>query len=228
MILRRSLIFALAGGLLATPVSAQEFELDINALIDETQWVSPAADEMTMIWWMPTEFWRLSFGDDPSITEEDLTELLGLVTPYHIVLAADGTMGVFGGVTYETEQTVRSNIVLVDAEGRRHGPVDANTLDPDLQGLLNIMKPMLAGMLGPMGENMHFFVFPATTASGERFGDADSEGTLTVELDDAAASWRLPLSSVLPPKICPVDGERMSGAWRFCPWHGVELVSLPG
>ena len=36
---------------------AQESKVDLTALTQETQKISQKADEMTLIWWIPEEFW---------------------------------------------------------------------------------------------------------------------------------------------------------------------------
>jgi len=78
-------------------------------------------------------------------------------------------------------------------------------------------------MLGPTGQNTHFFLFPAKNEKGQKIAEAKKEGTFSVELNEREFSWRLPLSSLLPPKICPTCGEKLSGAYKFCPWDGSKL-----
>ena len=89
------------------------------------------------------------------------------------------------------------------------------------------MKPVLVNMLGPMGEHMEFFFFPRTSASGQPIADAKAEGSFRFGVGKDVYDWRLPLGSLLPQKTCPVDGERLSGAWEYCPWHGKKLRSEP-
>ena len=61
-----------------------------------------------------------------------------------------------------------------------------------------MMKPIFVNMLGPMGQNMHFFLFPAKDKSGNLIADAKNEGSFTVKLADRPFKWRLPLGSILP------------------------------
>ena len=37
---------------------AQDIKVDINALIQETQKMSQSQHEMTLVWWIPEDFWR--------------------------------------------------------------------------------------------------------------------------------------------------------------------------
>jgi hypothetical protein len=83
---------------------------------------------------------------------------------------------------------------------------------------------MFGNMLGAMGQGMHLFFFPARATDGSSLADATKEGDFSVRLGEESFKWHLPLGSLLPVKVCPEDGERMSGAWKFCPWHGRALV----
>lgn len=53
--------------------------------------------------------------------------------------------------------------------------------------------------------------------------DVKKEGKFSMLMDKTEYKWRLPLSSLLPPRLCPIDDEKLNGAWKFCPTHGVEL-----
>ncbi|HEY9002625.1 MAG TPA: hypothetical protein VIM89_14805 [Mucilaginibacter sp.] len=85
------------------------------------------------------------------------------------------------------------------------------------------MKPMIANMMGKMGQNFRFFVFPAFDKNKVLIADPRKPGTLTIGLTNDAFKFKLPLESILKPKKCPIDGETMSGSWMYCPWHGVIL-----
>src|SRR5688572_27960971 len=79
-------------------------------------------------------------------------------------------------------------------------------------------------MIGKMGMSVHFIVFPSQDAKGRKLADATQEGSLTVKLGADVLKWRLPLGALLPVKACPVDGEKLNGACKFCSWHGDKLV----
>ena len=201
----------------------QENKINLNTLTQETQKMAEKADEMTLIWWIPEEFWRVSFEQDPSITAEQTEEFIKVLRPYTIVVAVDGEMGTFGGVTYESEQAIRSSIRIIDNEGSTYRPLSESSIDADCENFLAMMKPVFVNMLGPMGENMHFFLFPAESKKGSKIADAGSDGTFSVELGQRKFNWRLPLGSLLQPKECPICKEKLSGAYKFCPWDGTRL-----
>ena len=202
---------------------AQDIKVDINALIQETQKMSQSQHEMTLVWWIPEDFWRVNFEQNPNITKAQTEEFIKLLRPYIIVVAVDGEIGNFGGVSYESESTIRNSIRLIDNQRNNYRPLSTETVNADLKNFLSLMEPVFVNMLGPLGQNMHFFLFPPKNEAGQDIADAKKEGTFSVKLNQREFKWRLPLGSLLAPKICPVDGERLSGAWKFCPWHGVEL-----
>lgn len=202
---------------------AQDEEIDINALIMETQKMSHEPDEMSLVWWIPEEFWQVSFAQDPSSTEADVQEFLATISPYMIIAVVDGKVGAFGGITYNPESEIRASVQIKDNEGVYYQPLSEYEVDADVKNLLSMMKPVLANALGPMGQNLHFIVFPAKGKNGQNIDDAKSEGTFSVKLGEIEYKWRLPLSSLLPPKICPTCGEKLSGAYKFCPWDGTRL-----
>lgn len=202
---------------------AQDRKVDINALTQETQKMSQSANEMTLIWWIPEEFWRVSFEKDPNMTASQIEEFLKVLRPYMLIVAVDGKMGAFGGVSYKPKATIQNSIQMIDREGTHYRPLSDENIDADTKNFLSMMKPVFVNMLGPLGQNMHFFLFPPKNKKGQDVAVAKREGAFSVKLDKREFKWRLPLGSLLPPKVCPVDGEKMNGAWKFCPWHGVEL-----
>lgn len=202
---------------------AKEIKIDLEALTNETQRVSTEGDKMTLIWWIPEEYWRASFAQDPSITKTQAEELVDILRPYTLILAVDGNIGKMGGITYKPEETIRAAISLKDEKGNTYRPYSEDKISPDAKNFLAIMKPIFANMLGSFGENMHFFLFPSKNGGTQNIALAKMEGGFTVKMGEREFKWRLPLGSVLPSNTCPVDGEKLSGAWKYCPWHGVKL-----
>lgn len=202
---------------------AQESEVSLNAVLAETQKMSDEVDEMTLVWWAPEEFWQISFAQDPTVTEAEAEEFVEVLRPYTLIVAADGTIGQFGGVTYKSEADIRAGIQIRDNQGTPYRPLSEDKIDADAKNLLSMMKPVLVNIIGPMGQNMYFFLFPSKTKKGQKIADAKKEGVFSVELGERKFRWRLPLASLLPLKMCPTCGEKLSGAYKFCPWDGTNL-----
>lgn len=215
-----TVLFILA---LASVSFGQSKKIDFNALTNETQKLSEAIDEATLIWWIPEEFWKASFEQDASLTPKQMEDFLKILRPYTVLVVVDGKVGTFGAITYKTETAIRSTIQIFDAQGASFRPLSEDKIAPDAKNMLAMMKPVLVNMLGPLGQNMHFILFPAKNNKSEDIANVLKEGTFIVKLDSREFKWRLPLGSLLPRKICPVDGEKFNGAWKFCPFHGNEL-----
>lgn len=204
-------------------VFAQGEQVDINALIQETQKRSDEPGEMTFVWWIPEEYWQASFSQNPNMSAAQIEEFLKVFRPYTIIAVVDGTVGTYGNVTYKTEAEMRSNIQIVDSQGNIYIPLSETEVNVDTKSFLAMMKPVLANALGPIGQNMYFFLFPAKNKDGLGIAEAKKEGIFLVKLGEREFRWKLPLGSLLPPKICPTCKEKVSGSYKYCPWDGTKL-----
>ena len=202
---------------------AQEAEIDLNALTQETQKMWQKADELTFVWWIPEEYWQVSFAQDRSVSEAQAEEFINILRPYTLIAVIDGKLGPFGGMTYSKESDIRASVRLRDSQGTLYRPLSEDKIDADTKSFLSMIKPLLVNLIGPMGQNMHFILFPANSKKGQKIANAKKEGSFSVILGERELRWRLPLGSLLPPKICPKCNEKCSGAWKFCPWCGTEL-----
>ncbi len=198
-------------------------KVNLASLVRETQKMSPKVDEMTLAWWIPVEYWEACLSQNPLMAPEQIAQFTKVVLPYTTVAIVEGTVGVLGGMTFKGEAEVRARVRLRDRDGETYAPLEPEKLSPGLSSLLSIMKPMLANAMGPLGRNMHFLVFPAEDKQGRRIADAKKEGSFAVLIGEKKYRWKLPLSSLLPPKMCPECVEKLSGAFKFCPYDGTKL-----
>ena len=203
----------------------QEHVVNINSLVEDTQISTGEADEIKLYWWIPVEFWKATFTNDPSMTEKGMEEVVDLLSPYSMFAVVEGTVGMFGGVTYTSYDDIFDIISIQSNDSEKKYPILSEDIHPDIESLMLTFKPILTGMMGPLGENMHFFVF-SDIDKDDRICDPFNTGKITLNLGDEQYSWRTPLGSLLPSKTCPVDQEILSGAWTFCPWHGEKLKSI--
>jgi hypothetical protein len=196
---------------------------DLTPLIHESQKMLQTNNEMTLVWWIPDEFWRASLMQNPETTPAKINEVMEVFRPYVIVAVVKSKFGPFGGTTYSSESAIRDNISILGKDGARHVPLAEERISEDTRNFLKMMKPMFAGMLGPMGQNFHMFVFPAKDRKGNRLASAKDEGVLNVDVTGTTFRWRLPLSAVLQSKTCSKCNDSLSGAFKFCPFDGTPL-----
>lgn len=203
--------------------AAQDQRIDVNELVQETERASTVAGELNLVWWLPEEFWKASVAANPNVTPEQLELILKAVRPYFIVGVANGKMASMGTVTYRTEDEIRGIVQLKDDGGNLYKPLPEDKVDASVPALLGLMKPFMAKTVGALGENIHFYVFAGSKTDGARICDPLKEGACEVDVGERAFKWRLPIGSLLPKQKCPVCGEILSGAYRFCPYDGTKL-----
>lgn len=207
----------------ASQTMSQSFKVDLDALTNETQKSSPDPDEITLVWWIPNDFWTATF-EAEKIPKSQIDEFMGLVAPYTIIVVVDGKIGREGKIVYRAESDVRRTIRIADLDGKEYLPLPIDKYGPGVTAIVKVIRPMLVSAMGPLGANMNFFVFPAKGTSDKAIADPRSSGTIAVKLDGSRKfEWRLPLTTLMPPKFCPVDGAKLNGAYKYCPFHGKEL-----
>lgn len=210
---------------LSTPLAAQH-EVSLTELVADTQKQTDSPNRLALVWWLPEEFWEVSnaaSGTDPAVVEE----ILAIMRPYVVMAVVDGKIGPLGGATFYDEATIRETVRLIDSEGRKYEAIPAEDVPPDLQNLFASLRPIMSNLIGPMGENLAYLAFPAKTPEDRMIAAATEPGEFAVQIADELMEWRLPLGSLLPPKVCPQDGEELNGAWSYCPWHGKPLEAKP-
>ena len=95
-------------------------------------------------------------------------------------------------------------------------------MSQEIKNLLSVLKPLMAGMLGQMGQGLEFIIYPNTKA-GKKIIDPRAAGTLEAKFFDATFRWRLPLGALMPPKVDPQTGEEFPGNYGFNPFTGEKL-----
>lgn len=200
-------------------------DIDLQTIVQETQKMSQSRDEMSFVWWMPEQFWQASMAKDPAVTKKQLDAILETIRPYTMIAVVDGRVGAFGGVTYRSEEAIRTSVTIKDARGWSYAPLSESAVDADTKNLLQMMKPIIGNMMGPLGENMHFLLFESKSKDGRPVADPTREGVLKILVAGKEFKYRLPLGSVLPPKYDPKTGEKFSGNYKYNPFTGSDLVT---
>ena len=219
------LIVASAMLLLAGQSYAQD-RSEVRAIVQETQKMSDTPGEMTIVWWLPEQFWRASLPQGPAAPSEARVEqFFTVLRRYTLIAVVSGRMGVFGGVTFMSEEAVRASVTVKDAAGTTYAPLGESSIDPDMKNLLQMMKPVVANMVGPIGQNIHFFLFPSKSDDGRPIADAMSHGALYVSVGEKEFKYGLPLVSLLPPRFDSSTGERFPGNYSYNPFTGHKLVA---
>lgn len=220
--------FSLPAWALAQEKAADE-TYNVEEIIKETQKSISDPKCVGLIWWIPTEFWEQA-AQKHGTPAEQAHQTFGALRQYTVIGVAVGRLGL-GNINWYNEQIIRSSVALKDSEGAVYAPL--TDLSPDAAGLVSIFKPVLSNILGPMGQNFQLLFFPSQTSKGKLIADPHHEGAFTVDFSypqekiESQHDWKLPLTSLSPPKYCPVGKERVQANWKYCPWHGNKLDSSP-
>lgn len=211
------------------PSATDASDTKLNDIVKETQKSVGGKDSAGLVWWLPTEFWEQSAIQQGSTPEQAKTSFAPL-REYTMIIVAVGKVGI-GNINWYSENEVRSNTSLRDADGHTYQPL--TEISSDAKGIASIVKPVLSNILGPTGQNLQVLFFPARTSKGKLIADPRQVGGFFVRISNLTAQkdsdyeWRLPLTSLSPPKFCPAGKERVEANWKFCPWHGNRLDETP-
>jgi hypothetical protein len=190
------------------PATSERSPDELILIARETLKSSALSDNRAIAFWIPSEYWRVSFAKfrqqarlQPAM-EAQLESLLKALDSYTLV--AVGHAKVSGGnYAYFSEKELRSSVQLLDSEGNAYGPVSEEELNPDTKRAMSFLRPRLvkvATELADYGENIHVFAFPSTARSGRKIADGKNNGAFSLRLGRASFNWETPVTALLPPK----------------------------
>jgi TonB family protein len=212
--------------LILTGVSNAQEKLDPQALLRETQKISNTSGQLTMVWWVPEQFWQAAAERSAATgNSTQIEELLKVLRRYTLVCIVDGQLGSLGGITYKSEELIRSSVTVKDSRGASYAPLLDSEVSPDMKILLLIFKPIFTNTAGTLGQNMNFLLFPSQDKNGRPVADPKSTGKFDVLVAGKEFTYQLPLGSVLPPKYDPTTGESFPGNYNFNPVSGSKLIT---
>lgn len=196
----------------------------LQDLIRDTQRTAESGGSMTMVWWMPQQFWEESLKANPAVPEAARTQVLAALSDYTIIAMLRAKPGVTGLGEVQPKAELLRNL-RVEASGKPVEPLSPEQISPAAQLILSQLKPAMAAMVGQVGQAMEFVVYPAKAADGKLQFDALQTGSVKIALYDANFSWRLPLGSLLPMRVDKKTGEEFPGNYQFNPFTGDRLTT---
>lgn len=192
--------------------------VSIDEIVEETQ-VSSNGDDVQLIWWLPKEFWQVSFSQDSNTSQSEIDEITQLMKDYTVVLVVSGKVGMFGGVTYKEYEEIKDNTKIY-YNGEMLKQLSSDEVPADLQNFFGMIKPVMKNMLGQMGENMQLLIFQ----NGKKMDiNPYKKGTLSFEFFEYNDEISLPLGSLIQKKRCPKCDKKYNGKWSYCPFTGSKL-----
>ncbi|MCB0382298.1 MAG: hypothetical protein KDD05_03070 [Psychroserpens sp.] len=188
-------------------------QIELTDLISDIVKTTKDEQDVKQVFWIPKIYWELALKDSPYGNEAVINEINTIVDNYEIFAVSDIQMTAFSGVKKNELKSVK---LIIDNEFYK--PIDH--LPDDLEALLNSLLPVFKKMLGEYGSSIEIIVFDN---SNKVTPSMLEQGQFSIEVNGTVFDYRLPLSSLVPKKVCPVDNKTHNGNWVYCPWHGEKL-----
>jgi hypothetical protein len=225
------LILMVCAGSLEAIEKKDLLNVDLDEMTIECQPVvyPSGEDNMNLVWWIPTEFWKSLYTRDYNMSQEEINSYINLLEPYTIVAVVQSDISIFGAFKFYSLDEVQAGlkVTFILNKGQTNELELVVEKSPDLEIVLETMKPMLSNAMGNFGENFHFFVFSDRSPSGKRIADPYSTGELIFDLKQSdgiklTSKIETPLNCLYVPRKCP-NGKPAHITWKYCPWTGEKL-----
>jgi len=200
-----------------------ENEVSVTDLVSEIQQWNKKDNRMSLVWWIPTEYWGIALKDNKQIPQATVNQIENVFKDYMMIWACDLTINADGTIDYTAEEEIKKSIVVVAKNDKKYFPLTKEQIDAEALAIAENMKPFFAQALGQMGRGLHFYFFKLTDENGKTLVNANLPGEFKVTHSNFDFPWKLPLPILMLPKFCPVDKEKMKGNWSYCPIHGQKL-----
>lgn len=206
--------------MLALVVATHASATDLQQLTRETQRMAQSSGQLTLVWWMPQAWWEASMSTNPMLSPEGKAQMLAVLDDYTIFAISRVKMSM-ATLDARPKSEMLDNARL-EIGGKVISPITPTDLTPGAQAILATVKPIFAGMLGKLGQSVELVVYPGKQAN-QNLIDPLKPGSVSYTLYDETFTWRLPLGSLLPPKVDPKTGEEFPGNYEFNPYTGQAL-----
>jgi hypothetical protein len=199
-------------------------------LIKQTQVSINSNDSkrLSLVWWIPSEYWKVVFANDPNVNVDGANRVLKIFENYSIVAVVQADMTPMGIFDFYSKEEVEKNLRIVHVNEKNLSQQISieDNVEPELKMILGMFKPILAASMGNLGENMHFFVLK-DKQNFERVLNPYKAGNIKVEVASrqgqiTQAQIALPVDALFVPRICP-NGKQAHISWNYCPWGGEKL-----
>jgi hypothetical protein len=196
------------------PSSTNDFVIDCMA-------TSENGNNKQMALWFPYQYWEV-VGDAMKASPAFIESLSLQMKGYMLFCVVDYIVSTTG-MSYKSDAEIRKTIKLMDSANNVLRPLEDKEILPDVKRLVGSLKPIMAQLMGQLGEGMQIYLFKAPQINGQPAINILSKNKFSLSWNNNKLNWKLPFASIMPPKFCPVDKEKMKGNWDYCPTHGNKL-----
>lgn len=206
-------------------------DVDSDALTGDTQVLALGAgdDHIAMVWWIPVEFWQSTLARDPTTSDSNKRSILETLSGTSLLSVVQADISDLGAFDFYRKEEVAEKMTIdfTGPRSKKQALEPMRAIDPDLEIVLGVLKPVLGAAMGNLGNNMHFYVLNDRSADSTRLVDPYRYGLLSVQLskrtgERMTAEIEMPLDSLFVPRKCP-NGKDAHISWIYCPWSGERL-----
>lgn len=198
-------------------LKAQVADVNLNDFIKETQVLERINDRNLLVWWIPNSYWRIAT-KNKAMGPSDSKMIENTFGNYVVFCLIDyKTSG--AQFTFRDEKTLRTLSTLFCGDQSLKA-LPESEYDETMRLFMSYFKPIFSNLLGQMGEGMTFLLFKKLDNCSI---DENKKSDFSFQYAGKKISFVTPLACLLPPKNCPIDGQKMAGNWEYCPFHGTKL-----
>jgi len=191
---------------------------EIEDIVRDTQRMVVKDGEVSMVGWIPQQFWAESFRDNQALPGDIRGQILQVMGNYTVLAVLRGRVVASQLLDLQTRADLLKNTHF-RVDGKELTALKEEEIQPEANVLLTQLKPVLMQAAGEVGGGLEFLVYSAI-ADGKPVIDAAMAGKLDVAFYGRNFVWHLPLGSLLPPRIDNKSGETFPGNYHFNPYTG--------
>lgn len=135
-----------------TTIGQTETEVSLMDLMREIQQWNKRDNKMSMVWWIPTEYWRISLKDYGGISQETIEQVEILFEDYLVLWACDLSVNPDGTMNFASEEEIGKSITVLVGDSLEYFPLADDQIDAEVLTVAESMKPIFAQTLGQMGQ----------------------------------------------------------------------------
>jgi len=206
-------------------------EIDTEAFTSDTQVTPKGAGDnhVALAWWIPNEFWESIFSRDTTTSESDKNAMLNTLSGVSLLAIVQADISTFGAFNFYSKKEIEENMILSysGSGGEKQRLSLVQSIDPNLEVVLGMFKPILGAAMGNLGSNMHFYVLNDRAKSVSRLLDPYRKGQIEIQLERRDkvlmdGSIEMPINALFVTRKCP-NGKDAHISWKYCPWSGKKL-----
>lgn len=198
---------------------------DISKIVQDTQRLAQSPEKITLVWWIPSEFWDVALRDNPNVTDAVRVQFIKVIEDYLVVVVVSADIGPMGGFTPKDRAAVEAGTELI-VDGATIAPLATDKVSPDALNFVTMMKPVLENTLGQLGKGMEFLIYPNPPHGDTKISVMDKGGFSYMAFGNSF-SFRTPIGSFLPAKIDVNTGDIFPGDYMYNPYSGAALLVKP-